>query len=111
MVESRSRDHTPNIREFMDSAEHGVVLFTMGFIFNAKVDMKLVLAVRIYLYLITFAIIFIHNGSSLQAVPHATIAGLMSVFSRLPQRVIMKLDSEHWTRAAPDNVMVVSWVS
>ena len=95
----------------MDSAEHGVVLFTMGFIFNAKVDMKLVLAVRIYLYLITFAIIFIHNGSSLQAVPHATIAGLMSVFSRLPQRVIMKLDSEHWTRAAPDNVMVVSWVS
>ena len=33
----------------MDSAEHGVVLFTMGFIFNAKVDMKLVLAVRIYL--------------------------------------------------------------
>ena len=95
----------------MDSAEHGVVLFTMGFIFNAKVDMKLVLAVRIYLYLITFAIIFIHNGSPLQAVPHATIAGLMSVFSRLPQRVIMKLDSEHWTRAAPDNVMVVSWVS
>ena len=111
MVESRSHDLTPNIRDFMDSAEHGVVLFTMGFIFNAKVDMKLVLAVRIYLYLTTFAIIFIHNGSSLQAVPHATIAGLMSVFSRLPQRVIMKLDSEHWTRAAPDNVMVVSWVS
>ena len=50
-------------------------------------------------------------GTPLQAVPHATIAGLMSVFSRLPQRVIMKLDSEHWTRAAPDNVMVVSWVS
>ena len=30
----------PNIREFMDSAEHGVVLFTMGFIFNAKVNIK-----------------------------------------------------------------------
>ena len=36
-MESLSCDY---IREFMDSAEHGVVLFTMGFIFNAKVDIK-----------------------------------------------------------------------
>ena len=50
----------------MDSAEHGVVLFTMGFIFNAKVDIKLVVPVRIYLYLITFAIIltFVWNPTA-----------------------------------------------
>ena len=34
----------------------------------------------------------------------------MSVFKRLPQRVIIKLDSEYWRDNAPDNVMVVSWV-
>ena len=36
----------------MDSAEHGVVLFTMGFIFNAKVDMNLTVSVK------TFTVIF-----------------------------------------------------
>ena len=51
-MESLSRDLTPNIREFMDSAEHGVVLFTMGFIFNAKVDMNLTVSVK------TFTVIF-----------------------------------------------------
>jgi len=65
---------------FIENAEHGVILFTMGFIFNAK------------------------------AVPHSTIAGLMEVFRRLPQRVIIKLDSEYWKGASPENVMVVPWV-
>ena len=46
----------------------------------------------------------------LQAVPHAAIAGLMAVFRRLPQRVVIKLDSEYWREAAPANVMVVPWV-
>ena len=50
---------------------------------------------------------FIFNA---KAVPHSTIAGLMEVFRRLPQRVIIKLDSEYWKGASPENVMVVPWV-
>ena len=47
---------------------------------------------------------------TLQAVPHSTISSLMRVFSQLPQRVIIKLDSEHWRHAAPSNVLVLSWL-
>ena len=65
---------------FIEGADQGVVLFTMGFIFNAR------------------------------AVPHSSIDRLMSVFKRLPQRVIIKLDSEYWRDNAPDNVIVVPWV-
>ena len=43
-----------------------------------------------------------------QAVPHSAIAGLMAVFRRLPQRVVIKLDSEYWREAAPANVMVIT---
>ena len=46
----------------------------------------------------------------MQAVPRSTISRLMNVFSRLSQRVIMKLDSEDWVRAAPSNVLVLPWV-
>ena len=42
--------------------------------------------------------------------PRSTISRLMRVFSRLSQRVIIKLDSEDWVRAAPTNVMVLPWV-
>jgi len=77
---NKPSDIPSNMLRFIETADHGVVLFTMGFIFNAK------------------------------AVPHSTIAGLMDVFRRLPQRVIIKLDSEHWRTSAPDNVMVVNWV-
>merc|ERR1719397_1431975 len=69
-----------SIKDFIESAQDGVILFTMGFIFNAK------------------------------AVPSTTISKLMSVFSRLPQRVIIKLRSDYWSQAAPANVMVVPWV-
>ena len=34
----------------------------------------------------------------------------MDVFSRVPQRVIMKLASTEWAAAAPSNVLVVPWV-
>ena len=44
----------------------------------------------------------------LQAVPHSAIAGLMAVFRRLPQRVVIKLDSEYWREATPANVMVMN---
>jgi len=69
-----------NMLQFMEGAEHGVILFTMGFIYDPT------------------------------AVPRSSIQKLMSVFSRLPQRVIMKLASKEWAMAAPSNVLVVPWV-
>ena len=47
----------------MEDAEHGVILFTMGFIFNPI------------------------------AVPEARVRALLDAFARLPQRVIVKFDS------------------
>lgn len=52
-----------NIQEWIDGAEHGIVLFTMGFIFNPTI------------------------------VPKAQLDALLSAFARLPQRVIVKFDS------------------
>ena len=49
-----------------------------------------------------------HYHFDVQAVPHSAIAGLMAVFRRLPQRVVIKLDSEYWREAAPANVMVMN---
>ena len=46
----------------MDGAEHGVILFTMGFIFSPAV------------------------------VPKERVDALLSAFARLPQRVIVKFD-------------------
>ena len=34
----------------------------------------------------------------------------MNVFSRLEQKVILKLASQYWVEAAPPNVLVVPWV-
>jgi len=69
-----------NIQDFMDSAEHGVVLFTMGFIFDSR------------------------------AVPKSMINRLMSAFERLPQRVIFKYDSKVPGLVVPANVLVLPWV-
>jgi len=56
----------PNLQSWLDdSGPHGVVLFTMGFIFNPKI------------------------------VPKDRIDALMSAFARLKQRVIVKFDSAH----------------
>ena len=52
-----------DIQEFIDGAEHGVILFTMGFIFNPKV------------------------------VPKDRVDTLLAAFGRLPQRVIVKFDT------------------
>jgi len=65
---------------FIEGAQEGVVLFTMGFIFDPT------------------------------AVPPSSIQRIMEVFGRLPQRVVMKLESTQWAAAAPSNVMVVPWV-
>ena len=69
-----------NIKNFMDSAEDGVVLFTMGFIFDSK------------------------------AVPKSMIDRLMSAFERLPQKVIFKYDPKGTGLVVPSNVLVLPWV-
>ena len=62
------------------SGEHGVILFTMGFIFDPS------------------------------AVPAEVVATLLAAFSKIPQRVIFKYDSTEVASVAPDNVLVVPWV-
>jgi len=69
-----------NIDDFMDTAEHGVILFTMGFIFDSR------------------------------AVPKSMINRLLSAFERLPQRVIFKYDSKVPGLVVPSNVLVLPWV-
>ena len=66
----------------MDSAEHGVVLFTMGFIFNAKVDIKKdSFRCQNKMYLLTFEVIF-SVALSLLKVPNSilTSSGEKTVF-------------------------------
>ena len=55
-------DPFQDLQEFLDGAEHGAVLFTMGFVFETSF------------------------------VPRERIDALFSVFARLPQRVVMRLD-------------------
>ena len=52
-----------DLQEFLDGAEHGAILFTMGFVFQSSF------------------------------VPKERIETLFAVFARLPQRVVMRLDA------------------
>ena len=71
----------PAMLEFMEGAgKHGVILFTMGFIFDPT------------------------------AVPPEVVTTLLSAFSLLPQRVIFKFNSSKVAASAPSNVLVVPWV-
>eukprot|EP00090_Calanus_glacialis_P014256 TRINITY_DN23000_c0_g1_i1.p1 TRINITY_DN23000_c0_g1~~TRINITY_DN23000_c0_g1_i1.p1 ORF type:complete len:522 (-),score=113.84 TRINITY_DN23000_c0_g1_i1:92-1657(-) len=70
-----------HIHKFMDgSGDAGVILFTMGFIFDPT------------------------------SVPAETVSTFLSAFARLPQRVIFKYNSSEVAAAAPDNVLVLPWV-
>ena len=70
-----------HIRTFIDlSGDAGVILFTMGFIFDPS------------------------------SVPAKTISTFLSAFSRLPQNIIFKYNSSEVAAAAPDNVLVLPWV-
>ena len=70
-----------NMLQFMEgSGKHGVILFTMGFIFDPS------------------------------AVPAEAVATMLAAFSKIPQRVIFKYDSAEVAKAAPENVLVVPWV-
>jgi len=77
-----------NIKTFMEGAKDGVVLFTMGFIFDST------------------------------AVPKEMITNLLSAFERLPQRVIFKYDIQDDDTgygsspklSVPQNVLVLPWV-
>ena len=51
-----------DLQDFLEGAEHGAILFTMGFVFETSF------------------------------VPRERIDALFSVFARLPQRVVMRLD-------------------
>jgi glucuronosyltransferase len=65
----------------MTNAEHGVIIFTMGFNFDTAV------------------------------VPPERIAAILNAFSRLPQRIVMKLDSSVPSSVSiPTNVLVKSFV-
>jgi len=79
-IKDNSGQIPSSMLKFIEGAEHGVVLFTMGFIFDPT------------------------------SVPHSSIQKLMDVFSRLPQRVVIKLASNYWTENSPPNVLVVPWV-
>jgi len=77
-----------NIRSFVEGAKDGIVLFTMGFIFDST------------------------------AVPEEMITNLLSAFERLPQRVIFKYDIQEDDNSygskprlsVPQNVLVLPWV-
>jgi len=82
-----------NIRAFIEGSKEGIVLFTMGFIFDST------------------------------AVPKAMINDLFSAFARLPQRVIFKYDIQEDLLPTPEgkygsksglsvpsNVLVLPWV-
>ena len=61
-IHEKPKPLPPQIQNWIDGAEHGIVLFTMGFIFNPKV------------------------------VPKQKIDDLLNAFARLPQRVIVKFE-------------------
>jgi len=72
-----------DLQEFLDSgSEHGVILFTMGFIFQPN------------------------------AVPNSRIQAMFDAFSQLPQKVIMKLDdiSNEPDLKVPKNVLLKSFL-
>lgn len=79
---SGEKQKLPNhIQTFMDNAPEGVVLFSMGFIFNPRV------------------------------VPQERLRTLLAAFAVLPQRVIFKFDNpENSTINIPDNVLMLDWV-
>ena len=70
-----------HIQRFIDSSgDAGVILFTMGFIFDPT------------------------------SVPAKTVSTFLSAFARLPQHVIFKYKGSEVAAAAPDNVLVLPWV-
>ena len=66
----------------MNSAEHGVILFTMGFIFQPK------------------------------AVPDTRIKAIFDAFAQLPQKIVMKLDPlpSDSKLTVPKNVLLKSFL-
>ena len=70
-----------HIQTFIDSSgDAGVILFTMGFIFDPT------------------------------SVPEKTVSTFLSAFALLPQHVIFKYNSSEVAASAPDNVLVLPWV-
>jgi len=76
-----SPDELPaELAGLMETAQHGVILFTMGFIFDSKV------------------------------VPRSMIENLLAAFSRLKQTVIFKYKPQNASLLIPKNVKLMSWV-
>jgi len=69
------------MKYFLDGAENGAILFSMGFIFNPTV------------------------------VPQERVDTFLAAFEKLPHRVIFKYDLQYnYSRKVPNNVMMVPWV-
>ena len=69
------------MKSFLDGADEGAILFSMGFIFNPTI------------------------------VPHERVEAFLSAFKKLPQRVVFKYDLNYnLSLKVPDNVMMVPWV-
>ena len=69
------------MKSFLDGAEEGAILFSMGFIFNPTI------------------------------VPQERVEAFLSAFRKLPQRVIFKYDLNYnLSLKVPANVLLVPWV-
>ena len=61
-ISPKPKQLSEDIKAYLDDAPHGVILFTMGFVFQPK------------------------------AVPKSRIQAIFDAFAQIPQKVIMKLD-------------------
>jgi glucuronosyltransferase len=68
------------LKDFVDSADKGVVVFSLGF-----------------------------TGFEPKDIPAEVVAAFVKAFSRLEQKVIMRFDKEYIV-GKPDNVMVTTWI-
>ncbi|KAK3925715.1 UDP-glucosyltransferase 2 [Frankliniella fusca] len=70
----------PDLRAWMNGAEHGVIFFTLGSLVRSS------------------------------SLPKHSIDGLLEAFSQLPQRVLWKYESDDIKDRLPPNVRIASWM-
>jgi len=70
----------PDLRAWMDGAEHGVIFFTLGSLVRSS------------------------------SLPKDTIDGLLQAFGQLPQRVLWKYETDDIKDRLPPNVRIASWM-
>ncbi|KAE8749856.1 UDP-glycosyltransferase-13 [Frankliniella occidentalis] len=70
----------PDLRKWMDGAEHGVIFFTLGSLVRSS------------------------------SLPKQTIENLIQAFGELPQRVLWKYETDDIKDRLPGNVRIASWM-